>query len=177
MAEPDTSHPQADLLNAMFDTDRPRRKKRNLDWTSDLAECVIGEFVIVPLTTSRQLRAEGRAMRHCVGQYDEICHKGLARVFSIRDLSKKRMATISLLWRDDYWHLEQIKGRQNVDVLESESTFFDGNTTVTLLEPTELHFVSQEVLRRYRRAWSERLLASLTTYGRNPCGMPEPAPP
>ena len=115
-------------------------------------------------------------MRHCVGQYDEMCHKGLARVFSIRDLSNKRMATISLLWRDDYWHLEQIKGLQNADVLESESTFFDGNTTVTLLEPTELHFVSQEVLRRYRSAWNERLRASLTTYGRNPSGMSEPAP-
>lgn len=96
-------------------------------------------------------------MRHCAGTYDELCHNGLARVFSIRDLDGHRLATASLIWREDYWHLEQVKGLRNAEVLESESTFFDGNSTVTLLEPTELYYIGQEILRRYRCSWSDRL--------------------
>ncbi|WP_333689275.1 PcfJ domain-containing protein [Methylococcus capsulatus] len=157
MAEPKATPLEPDFLNAMFGLNTKGRKKRNLVWESDLAECEIGEYLIAPLTTSRQLRAEGRAMRHCVGNYDELCHKGRARVFSIRDSLGNRIATASLIWRDDYWHLEQIKGPQNAEVLENEETFFDGNSTVTQSEPTELFYIGQEILRRYRCAWSDRL--------------------
>jgi hypothetical protein len=149
------AHP--DVLNSLFGLGTKRKKKRNLEWASDLPECEIGDFLIVPLTTSRQLRAEGRAMKHCAGQYDELCHQGLARVFSIRDLSGNRVATASLIWLDDYWHLEQVKGYENAEVQESEETFYNGNSTVTQLEPTELYFVGQEFLQRYRSAWSDRL--------------------
>lgn len=149
------AHP--DFLNSLFGLGTKRKKKRNLEWASDLPACEVGEFLIVPLTTSRQLRAEGRAMKHCAGHYDELCHRELARVFSIRDLSGNRVATASLIWLDDYWHLEQVKGPENAEVLESEETFFNGNTTVTQREPTELYFVGQEILQRYRSAWSERL--------------------
>jgi len=146
-----------DFLNALFGLDTKPKKKRNLEWTSDLLMCEIGDYLILALTTSRQLRAEGRAMKHCVGHYDELCHKGLARVFSVRDISGHRIATASLIWRDDYWHLEQIKGHENAEVLESENTYFDGNSTVTKLAPTELYFVGQEILQRYRSAWSKQL--------------------
>lgn len=154
-AKENAVHP--DFLNAIFGLGAKRNKKRNLEWESDLPQCEIGEYLIVPLTTSRQLRAEGRAMKHCVGGYDELCHKGLTRVFSIQDLSSNRVATASLKWRDDYWHLEQIKGRANAEVLEREETLFNGNSTVTEREPTELYFVGQEILQRYRSAWSGRL--------------------
>ena len=135
----------------------PKNKKRNLQWESDLSECEIGDYLSVPLTNSRQLRAEGRAMKHCVGHYDELCHQGLARVFSVQDLSGNRVATASLIWRDDYWHLEQVRGHENAEVLEIEETFFNGNSTVTQREPSDLYFVGQEILQRYRSAWSERL--------------------
>lgn len=149
------AHPN--FLNSLFGLGNKRKKKRNLEWVSDLPACEIGEFLIVPLTTSRQLRAEGRAMKHCASHYDELCHREQARVFSIRDLSGNRLATASLIWLDDYWHLEQVKGHENAEVLESEETFFNGNTTVTQREPTELYFVGQEILQRYRAAWSDRL--------------------
>ena len=155
------AHP--DFLNSLFGLGTKRKKKRNLEWVSDLPECEIGEYLIVPLTTSRQLRAEGRVMKHCAGHYDELCHRGLARVFSIQDLSGNRLATASLVWLDDYWHLEQVKGRGNADVLESEETFFNGNSTVTQLEPTELYFVGQEILQRYRSAWSNLLHSHICT--------------
>ena len=155
VAKQNRVHP--DFLNSLFGLGTKRKKKRNLEWASDLPACELGEFLIVPLTTSRQPRAEGRAMKHCAGHYDELCHRELARVFSIRDLSGNRVATASLIWLDDYWHLEQVKGYENAEVQESEETFFNGNTTVTQREPTELYFVGQEILQRYRSAWSVRL--------------------
>lgn len=135
----------------------PKSKNRNLQWESDLSECEIGDYRIVPLTNSRQLWVEGRTMKHCAGHYDELCHQGLARLFSVQDLSGNRLATASLIWRDDYWYLEQVRGHENMEVLEIEETSFDGNSTVTQREPSDLYFVGQEILQHYRSAWSERL--------------------
>jgi|GEM_PF-1458757 len=149
------NHP--DFLNSFFGLNTASKKKRNLVWESDLTECEIGEYQILPLTSSRQLRAEGRTMKHCARHYDEMCHKGLARIFSICDSSGNQVATALLVWIDDYWHLDQIKGYQNAEVLESQETYFDGDSTVTWLEPTELYFIGQEILQRYRSAWSNRL--------------------
>lgn len=133
-----------------------RRSKRNLAWDSALPECEIGDYQVVPLTSSRQLRAEGREMKHCVARYADLCFRGLARVFSIRDLFGHRVATASLIWRNDYWHLEQVKGVMNGNVLDCVETFFDGESTMTAMEPTDLYFVSQTLLQSYRSAWEER---------------------
>ncbi len=146
-----------DLLNSLFGLNSGRGKKRNLEWKSDLLECEIGDYLIVPLTSSRQLRAESLTMKNCVRHYDEMCNKGLARIFSIRDTSGNQVATAALIWLNDYWHLDQIKGVQNAEVLEHREAYFDGNSTVTKIEPTELYFIGQEVLQRYRSAWSDRL--------------------
>jgi len=76
-----------DFLNSFFELNTASKKKRNLVWESDLMKCDIGDYQIIPLTSSRQPRAEGCTMKHCARHYDEMCHKGLARIFSIRDLS------------------------------------------------------------------------------------------
>jgi hypothetical protein len=75
----------------------------------------------------------------------------------MQDLAGRRVATASLIWRDDYWHLDQIKGPRNAEVLESEHTFYDGDSTVTLIEQTEAYYVGHEVLRLYRQAWDSAL--------------------
>lgn len=164
MKMPDTKEDGvADFLNSLFGLDTKRKKKRNLTWKSDLVECEIGDYLVVPLITSRQLRAEGRAMEHCVGNYDELCYRGLARVFSIRDLTGNRVATASLVWLDDYWHFEQLRGKKNAEALVCEETFFNGDSTVTEREPTELYFVGQDLLQRYRSAWAKRLRSYVCT--------------
>lgn len=65
VSKPGESEHQPAFVSALFSLG-PSRKKRNLQWESALAECEIGDFLIVPLTTSQLLRAEGLAMRHCV---------------------------------------------------------------------------------------------------------------
>ena len=158
MASAKENRVNPDFLNALFCLETKPKKKRNLEWESDLPECEIGEYRIVPLTTSRQLRAEGREMNHCIGRYDELCHTGMVRAFSIQNEFGTRVATASLIWRDDYWHLDQVKGRANAAVVEDEEIpLFNGDSTVIHIEQTDLYFVAQELLQRYRSAWGERL--------------------
>lgn len=142
-------------LKVILNPNVQSRKKRYLKWFSILPECKIGEFRIVPLTNSRLLRAEGRAMGFCVGHYDVLCEELLTRAFSIRDWSGKRVATVSLIWDDRPWCLEQIKGQGYTDVLEDEKTFFDGNSTATQTEPTELYYVAHEIARLHLSAWNK----------------------
>lgn len=154
------SQEQLDELNAIFRiSNRSKKKKKHvLVWDSALEDHELGDYQVIPLTSSWALRQEGRAMRHCVGGYDEICSKGRARVFSIRDLMGNRLATLSLVFRDDYWHLEQVKGVENAEVCISEDIFYDGERTVTWIDMTDMHHVAYEVLRCYRQAWEKGLL-------------------
>lgn len=130
-----------------------RKKKRDLTWKSDLDACDIGDYQVIPLTNSQTLRQEGRAMCHCVGTYVELCSQGLVRIFSIQDLMSNRLATLSLIFTDGYWHLEQIKGVLNAEVCVSEESYYDGEQTHTWIDMTDMHYVAYEVLRYYRKAW------------------------
>lgn len=65
---------QVDELNAIFRISKPG-KKRVLIWDSALETFEVGNYQIMPLTSSWALRQEGRAMQHCVGGYDEMCAK------------------------------------------------------------------------------------------------------
>lgn len=135
-----------------------KKKKRVLTWNSVLDPFEVGDYQIIPLTNSRALRQEGRAMHHCVGGYDEMCANDQVRVFSIRDLMGNCLATMSLVFRNDYWYLLQIKGDSNEEVRTSEDVFYDGEHTVTQLDVTDFHYVAYDVLRCYRKAWEKDLL-------------------
>lgn len=56
-AKENGAHP--DFLNSLFGLGSKRKKKRNLEWESDLPESEIGDYLFIPLTTSRQLRGRG----------------------------------------------------------------------------------------------------------------------
>jgi hypothetical protein len=129
-------------------------KKRNRKWSSDLDAVEIGPFLFMPLTCTKALREEGFAMAHCVRAYEELCRLDYARIFSVRDaLNLERVATLSLIWENDYWHLDQIKGMRNVEVICQELTHFDGEQTVTEILVTDVHYAAMELVQRYREAW------------------------
>ena len=136
-------------LDALVEHGRRTRKLR-LSWSSVLAACEIGEYQVIPLTSSAELREEGSAMRHCVGSHDVLCAAGIYLVFSIRNLDNKRLATMSLVFDQFGWHLDQIKGLGNAEVVYTEETFYSGERTETSRECSDLNYIAQEILRQCR---------------------------
>lgn len=57
------------------------------------------QLTVVELTSSAQLRAEGMAMRHCVGTYDSSCMSGSSIIVSMRSASGVSVSTAELCFR------------------------------------------------------------------------------
>lgn len=127
-----------------------RTRKLSLHWDSALQPFEIGEYRVIPLTTSSELRKEGAVMRHCIGSHDILYAVGSYQVFSIRDQRGQRLVTLSLVLDQHGWHLGQINGPENGDAIFRDETFYSGERTETVREYTELYYVAQEIVRQYR---------------------------
>lgn len=133
---------------------KKRNKKRNRKWTSDLEAVEIGPYVFVPLTCTKELREEGKKMEHCVRSYENLCRIDCTKIFSVRDaFTQTRIATLSLIWENDYWRFDQMKGVRNTEVDCEKLTYFDGEQTVTEMDFSDLHFAALELVQKYREAW------------------------
>jgi hypothetical protein len=131
---------------------KPRRRKRNLRWKSLIEPFEAGEYQVIPLVCSDDLREEGELMNHCVGRkYDRWCHVDVVRVFSIRDLAGRRLATASLYFsfKELRWRFEQCKGYNNREVCQVPVVNGDEQLGVEL---SDMHFVVQYLLTHYQRA-------------------------
>lgn len=129
-----------------------RRAKRNLRWNSLTGPFEAGDYLVVPLTSSDELREEGEIMNHCVGQrYHRWCHDGAVRVFSIRTLLGERVATASIYFDffDRRWRLEQCKGYGNREVCRCSFSVHESESGD---EPSELHFLVQHLVALYQQA-------------------------
>lgn len=128
------------------------RRKRNLHWESLIAASEAGDYLVVPLCSSNALREEGEAMNHCVGQrYHRWCHVGAVRIFSIRDLLGRRIATLSIYF--DFsamrWRFEQCKGFGN------QTVYWEPGITGDEVSPTDklgVYFVVQHLIALYQSA-------------------------
>ncbi len=128
-----------------------KSRKRNLRWESLIGPFEAGDYQVVPLTSSNELREEGELMSHCIGRrYHRWCHVGAVRVFSIRDLDGRRIATASLYFDFDLrrWRIEQCKGIGNVEV--SEVPIADDGVEARMAL-CDIHFVVQELVVLYQR--------------------------
>lgn len=133
---------------------KKRNKKRNRKWSSDLDAVEIGPYLFVQLTCTKELREEGQKMEHCVRSYENLCRIDCTKIFSVRDaLTQTRIATLSLIWENDYWRFDQMKGVRNTEVVCEELTYFDGERTVTETDFTDLHYAALELVQQYREAW------------------------
>lgn len=136
---------------------KKKSKKRNRKWVSDLAAQEIGPFLFLPLTSTKELRQEGRIMEHCIGTYDRLCRLDHFRVFSVRNAAdQKRIATLALECWNDEWQLEQVKGLRNGEVLHQALTYFDGEQTVSDIQFTDLYYAAMYLVQHYREAWREK---------------------
>jgi hypothetical protein len=117
-------------------------------WQCPVQEQTMGDFHIVPLTTANELASEGRNMHDCVASYGAACAKGLYQVFSIRDLDGERVATLGLVYAVGGWKVDQCIGILNDEVTTTIVEWIDGNGKHDSMdEPTDLHFLAQDVAR------------------------------
>jgi len=83
-------------------------------WTSILPAFEQDGLRVQPLTSSYDLAQEGYKMRHCVALYAYRCLADEYRLFSISETSSgQALVTIGILKQDNYWKIDQIKGRFN----------------------------------------------------------------
>ncbi len=123
---------------------RHRRPKRNRRWMSLLDPYEAGEYLVVPLNSTFELRDEAWHMHNCIGRnYPTWCKEGFIRIFSIRDLDGRRLATASIYFdfESNRWRIEQCKGYANVEVCWQNG------------EPSDLLFVVEDMIRLYQKTF------------------------
>lgn len=135
-----------------------KRRKRNLRWESLIGPFEAGNYSIVPLACSNDLREEADFMNHCVNRrYPSWCHVGAVRIFSIRDLDGRRLATSSIYFDFDLmlWRFEQCKGYGNLEVCEIVMFSGEDRPSPAGMELSDIYFLAHDIVRIYQRAEDE----------------------
>lgn len=118
------------------------------NWSCALSEIIIGDYLIVPLTSAKMLKNEGSRMMNCCRDYATQCAKLKYCIFSIRTRSGERLATLGLKKNRGYWCFDQCFGPANVEVLEETLEYVDEDgVPQTECYPTELYYVAYDVVR------------------------------
>ena len=121
-------------------------------WRGNLKDSDIGNFRIVPLNSSVALASEGCTLYRYGANYDADCARGFVQVLSIRDFKGNRLAMLSLRFSCKGWCIEEIVGPRGEDISSITFTWLDENGKYNELdEPTDLHFLAQEVVRILNR--------------------------
>lgn len=127
---------------------RTSRKGRSKKWQCRVAETLVGEYLIVPLTSAKMLKSEAYMMNNCSREYTAQCAAMEYAVFSIRIRTGQRLATLGLSHEDGYWRFDQCFGPGNSEVLEETRGYLDDDGILqTEWFATELYFVAHEVVR------------------------------
>lgn len=144
------SQAQLAKLNRMLlgDVQPGRDDTRKSSWYCGLNEMILGEYLIIPLTSARKLRSEGYCMNNCCRDYIEPCAAGQYSVFSIRSRSGERLATLGMAKDGERWHLDQCYGPSNSEVLE-EDILYEDEEGILQVEPicSEMYYLAHEVVR------------------------------
>ncbi len=89
------------------------------EWPAPVRAVEYEGLRFVSLSTAGALQEEGRAMRHCIGNYVRRCFGSSLRAYSVRHIkSGERLATLTVSYvvAHDHWTLDEIKGPENADV-------------------------------------------------------------
>ena len=122
--------------------------KRSGKWDCPLSEVLVGEYWIIPLTSRKLLKSEGYAMNNCCRDYISQCEAMGYCIFSIRNRTGERLATLGLKKEQNYWYFDQCFGASNADVLEEILTYLDENgMEQTESTSSEIYYVAHEVAR------------------------------
>ena len=140
---------QVDSLNNIFSTEiAEARKGARTRWNCPICQIEIGGFLIIPLVSSKMLKSEAHAMRNCVNSYLHECAEEKYCVFSVRDLNKKRIATLGTYNDEGYWVFDQCVGEDNIDVMEEVIESIDDNGKTCYQDVmNDIFYVAHEVVR------------------------------
>lgn len=124
------------------------KRKRSGKWSCLLDETVIGDFLAIPITSSKMMKSEAYWMNNCCREFTESCAQGEYALFSIRRRTGERLATLGMEKTSSGWRFDQCYGPSNVDVLEETVVYLgDEGELHSESYPTELYYISQEVVR------------------------------
>lgn len=100
-----------DARNAAYDRKREEEMRKPFPepW---LPSGTVDGFNVAALLNQAELADEGRAMHHCVQQYDHYVRTGKSYIYSIRR-GEKRIATLELKRRGDQYEVAQLRGACN----------------------------------------------------------------
>lgn len=123
-------------------------RRRSGKWECKLAETMIGEYLVTPLTSAKMLKSEGYWMNNCSRDYTRQCEEFEYCIFSIRKRTGERLATLGLANVRGSWSFDQCYGPSNLEVLEETSEYLDEDEVLQFdCSPTELYYVAHEVVR------------------------------
>lgn len=117
-------------------------------WPYTIPETIIGDYLIVPITTAKMLKSESHYLNNNSDQYLSGCSRHENCAFSMRDHFGFSQATLVLSHNNEGWRFEKCHGPSNTNVLEEIIEFFDENEIAqTEYYPTELYYVAHEIIR------------------------------
>lgn len=125
-----------------------KNRKKSQKWSCKLAETLVGNYLIVPLTSAKMLKSESYWMNSWCEEYESLCADQKSCIFSIRSRSGERQATLVLENHGNFWRLDRCSGPDNSEVLEEMRGDLDENGVLqTEWFGTEIYYVAHEVLR------------------------------
>jgi len=117
-------------------------------WGCSLSEMVIGDYVVIPLTSAKMLKSESYWMQNCCSDFTSRCAELEYCVFSIRTRPGKRLATLGVRMAGGYWRFDQCFGPRNEEVLEFVQEYTDDKGYIQgEWATTEIYSVAHEVVR------------------------------
>ncbi|EGF32309.1 hypothetical protein IMCC9480_2623 [Oxalobacteraceae bacterium IMCC9480] len=105
-------------------------------WSSLLSPMTHGSWCVLPITDAWALHEEALAMRHCADGYLAQCLDGSWRLFSVRTLAGKRMATLGIELNGLSWRIGDLR------------RFANGSVSPAL------RALAQDITSRYGVLWS-----------------------
>ncbi len=95
----------------------PGKTAMGEEWSPIVRSVEYDGLRFVALASGRALKQEGTRMKHCIGDYGDICRETSVRAYSVRQSkTDKPLATIAVRHTGSGWQIDDFKGAGNAAV-------------------------------------------------------------
>ena len=142
------SLPDVSIAHPEIPEKKQNSRDKSIAWQSGLSETIIGAYLMVPLTSIKMLFEEESETGKSYRDFIFRCFHNNYRLFSVRDRSGQRLAVLGISRVNGYWALDFCRDPFDANMLEEYLVYLDDENTVQEeMVPTELYYVSQEIVR------------------------------